>query len=195
MPDANEEKALARELFRRLQIEPEDLVVADRPDIRFRWQGRQIGLEITKADPEEYRRIVQFRGHEGTLDVGNLHDEHGRRRTNDELRNAVTRIGAAWTDVDIVWGRWVRTIRRALETKLEKLAKPSFECFDENWLLIAGVTGPANNEVDYCGASEALARELSSIPRSEPSFHAVYIHFESYLYQFRDGLLQLNHQP
>ena len=196
MPDPREEEALSQALFRRLQIEPTEVVAGDRPDVRFRWDGKQIGMEVTMADPEEYRRIDRLsRDHPGMLDVSNLHDEHGRRRSTPEITDEVVRFSPVWTDVDVVWGRWARKVRQSYETKLVKLAHPDFERFDEDWLLISGLLGPGENEVEYHGATQALARELDGIGPRTVDFHAVYIHFESYLFRLRDGALQVNFKP
>ncbi len=193
MPNAHEERALAQNLFRRLHLEPEDLVLRDRPDASFRWDGRSIGLEITRADAEEYRRVEQIPNETNCLFPINLHDERPARRSTSELQAEVLNPGGAWQDVDLLIDRWARAVQRAYTTKLEKLSRPGFQHFDEDWLLIAGFTGPGDTEIDLSLANDALARELSSVAQTPPVFHKVYVHFERYLYEFDGRSLRFNY--
>jgi|GEM_PF-2916790 len=193
MPNPHEEEALARKLFRRLQIVPEDLVIRDRPDVCFHWADKKIGLEITQADAEEYRRVEQLPNEASCIFPGNLHDERPSRRSTSELQAEVLNPHGPWQNVGEVIDRWSRAISRAYTTKLEKLARPGLAHFDENWLLIAGITGPGDNEIDLRLAHDALARELGSVAQAPPIFDKVYIHFDCYLYEFESRSLRFNY--
>ena len=195
MPNPQEEKAAALALFGRLNITPEHLVIADRPDVRFRHDHKQIGLEITMADPEEYRRVHALRHELGVTFPSGLHDEHGRRRTTTELREDISNPNVQWQPVDQALARWARCIRRAYENKLAKLRRPGFERFDEDWLLIAGTTGPDNSTPNLEFAPRFLALELSHAATDEPQFHKVYIHFDAFLFRYQEGQLSFNFQP
>jgi len=191
MPDPVQERFFAERLLSLLNLGPANLVVSDKPDIRFELGGKRIGLEITRVDSQEFRRgeIMHMERMANTaVSTTGLHDDHGRRRTSDELLETMGSYDT-WENVGTAMERWARSCAGALVTKTRVLNRPDFERHDEDWLLIVGIDGPADDVVSVPLALESLANAICTVVPC-PDFNSAhtaffmrtYFHFESHLY-------------
>ena len=194
-PKQKDELSFARRLFERIGIKPTDVESADRPDIRFTWEGKRIGLEVTLGDSEEYLRIqaMKLSGElKGVTHPVGLHDERPERRSKDEVvEEALT---PKWDDAEALGERWAKKLRSAYETKLGKLKQPGFQHFDENWLLVPGFEGPANDVVDRRERPRQLANELAQVQLAGAGFDRVYFHSGDYLFTYQGGELSVSNR-
>jgi len=190
-----DELRYAQRLFDRLAIEPTDVEPADRPDIRFSFEGKRIGLEVTLGDSEEYLRVqsMKMSGEiTGVTHPVGLHDDRKERRSKQEVQTEA--LTPKWEDASILDKRWAEKVKGAYETKLGKLNHPDFARFNEDWLLITGFEGPANDVVSLRESPKHLAAELSSVHPVDNGFDRVYIHFDDYLFSYINGELAVSNR-
>lgn len=181
MPDPIFEADGARALLEALGIHPEDIEHGDRPDVRFRWQGVTVGLEVCEATPEEYhrgRKAVRDSGWEQCTATGNwLHRQE--RRSTEDLKNEGT-ASPVWVDVADVHLSWQQGFQALIHAKHRAFAHPEFRKFDQNWLLVTDCrTSPISHEPDI----EVMTDFFQSAVRSfRPD-----LFFDLTFVNFRDG--------
>ena len=166
------------------------LEFGDKPDIRFRLDEKQIGLEHTRIDPQEYRRgakLADAQFPERCFSTTGLHYERELRRDNDDLVETMFNFGE-WEEVGIAMERWAKSCASALMTKTKKMNHPEFDRFDENWLLVTGEIGPDNDQVSWNIAPRYLFEAIkqagfcADAASGEAQFHRVYFSFDPHLF-------------
>ncbi len=138
MPNQNEERYYAELLLSVMELIPDSLQVKDKPDIRLAIGGRRIGIEITEAAPEEYRRAkktIRAKGWKGVLSTGNFQHRIERRTTAELEREGLDHDGP-WSESSKVFDAWSLRIEERLKDKERAFLDRNFERFSENWLLI-----------------------------------------------------------
>lgn len=138
MPNQNEERYYAELLLSTMELIPDSLQVKDKPDIRLEIGSRRIGIEVTDATPEEYRRaekVIRSKGWKDVLSTGNF-QHRLKRRTTAELEREGVDLDGQWADSSNVFDAWSLRIEERLKDKERAFLDQNFERFSENWLLI-----------------------------------------------------------
>jgi hypothetical protein len=179
------------ELFRRLRLKPHAFEIGERPDFTFVQNGKQIGLEVTCAVYQELARAVKMqieeRSGEGMV-ISSLKDG-ARRRSNREIAADAFSLSdePASQSCDDEMREWAEKIALALEAKRERLNRPGFRLFHENWLLIYDHPGLGNDGLTYREAPEAVSRLFAARSAHRSEFEAVFIVSGRYLFRGRAG--------
>jgi hypothetical protein len=195
MPSKSDERWQAEQLFRRLQISPAGLTERESPDFTFDLDGKTIGLEVREGMDQEYRRGHLLKHREfpnSAVNVTHLKDRT-QRRSNDELRSEMLAVGNEWLDYDTAMTEWRQKIDRAILNKRDKLNKPGYMKFAENWLLIYD-----KPELPHDAATRDTALQLL-FSKADPctfDFNAIYILSDNFLFRCIEGRLSLvdNHE-
>ena len=138
MPNPNEERQYAKLLLSALELQAVSVEVADKPDIRMVINGSRIGLEVTDATPEEYRRGKHALKASGNREcISTEHWQHRvERRATNKLVDEGGNIDGPWVNSHDSFNNWASRIEERIQEKIRAFAHPDFQRFDENWLLI-----------------------------------------------------------
>ncbi len=138
MPDPCKERQYAKLLLSTLSLSPDTLEVADKPDIRMEINGSRIGLEVTEATPEEYRRAKKALRDSGWRECIFTESWQHRteRRATDELMSEGIDLHGPWVDSLDSFQNWASRIEERLRDKQRAFSHTDFQRFDENWLLV-----------------------------------------------------------
>lgn len=156
---------------------PVSLKHRDRPDFLLKCHETQIGIELTEAISEQYAAFSALAEREfpnSFLEPG--HFRWGKTRpTIEEMRELLRQkqLSSPPWEGDRAEREWALHFQNVIETKLLKLAKPGFEAFQENWLVIYD-----NLPLPHIHLEKAIGFLLPEIGRawaSTPSFSAIYI--------------------
>lgn len=156
---------------------PLSLERRDRPDLLLRQPDKLIGVEITEAITEEYAAFCALAEREFPNVMYALsHFRPGTKRKTVEDMRAILR-GEISTNEGWIGESpeefWAQKIADSVLRKAEKLSKPGFALFDENWLSIYD-----NLPLPHIDLSDGIAvlRSLLTAHWSEnPSFQRVFV--------------------
>lgn len=148
----------------------------DKPDFLLTMGGKNIGIEHTDARSENETRKDALRRSEGI--GGSIHfaipvEPDEPKRTTEELREEIKANPhkGGWGDQDSTDQKWSRVMLNIIDKKEQKLLKPEFSRYDEDWLLIrdawTDIPDP-ENATKYL-LSKIQAREAKLI------FHRIFI--------------------
>lgn len=166
---------------------PLKVVPRDRPDVLVTLASATRGIEITEAVPTDWAKIGALYEHR---DYENL--MHTPRFVPGEAPRPATELnriacgddpGPAWAG-DSPEREWASAMHYFVRQKVEKLSKPGFGRYDQDWLLIYdNWPVPAINEALAASyLSEQLASSSPTIP-----FHAVFVECYRHFWHFQDG--------
>jgi hypothetical protein len=113
----------------------------DKPDFLLTMRSKKIGIEHTDARPVNETRKDVLRRSEG---IGSsVHfvipvEPDEPKRPAEELRKEIEKNAhkGGWGDQDRTGQEWSRVMLNVIDKKEEKLQKPEFSRYDEDWLLI-----------------------------------------------------------
>jgi len=111
----------------------------DKPDFLLTMGGKKIGIEHTDARPENETRKDVLReeiGRPGHF-VNPVEPDEPRRpaeELREEIKANAPKVG--WPGEDSTDQDWSRVMLHFIDKKEEKLQKPEFSRYDEDWLLI-----------------------------------------------------------
>jgi hypothetical protein len=155
MPNPNEERQYAKLLLSALELQAFSLEVADKPDVRMVINGCRIGLEVTDATPEEYRRAknaLKAPDKGGCIFTEHLQHRPERRVTDKLIAEGVS-LDGPWVNSLDSFNNWTSRIEERIRDKQRAFAHPDFQRFDQNWLLIADLRhSKITNEPDLIEA-------------------------------------------
>jgi hypothetical protein len=98
-------------------------------------------------------------------------------------------------DFNDVFQSWIDTIEEVLKSKREKLNKPEFQKFDQNWLLIFDTPGLSNSSWDI-EAARHLVGSLFQKPASvELDFDTVFILSGKCLFRHQSEIVDFHFDP
>ncbi len=198
MPNQQQEQAFAQDLFRRLGINPENIVSRERPDLVFTLNGTMVGMEITESTPSEYHWGHKI-AHDHDINLAKpiffstsrLRD-HGRQRTRDEVFHDMFNNPIC---VDMVEQRrdWCEDVRTQWARKRAKLNEAEYERFEENWLLIWDNKGLGD---DYSTLANIQDQVLGTQFFGEEGneFDHVYVLSGNYTFDFIPGRVAFFHE-
>lgn len=156
---------------------PVTLKHRDRPDFLLQHHQTKIGIELTEAISEQYAAYSALAEREfpdSFLEPG--HFRWGKpKRTIEEMRELLRQeqlTSPPWVG-DHAEREWALYFQSVVETKRLKLAKPGFETFCENWLVI--YDNLPMPHIHWEKAIGFLLPELGTMWASTPSFDAIYI--------------------
>jgi hypothetical protein len=151
--------------------------------------GANVGIEITEAIPENWAKISalhEVHEYDNVMFISRCKPGESRRPTAE-----LDKI-ARGEDMGVGWGgdsperEWADVMLHFARQKAAKLAKPGFQRFDRDWLLIYDNWPlPAVNEeraAEYLRAK--LAVEIPPLP-----FHAIFVEGNKHFWHFEDGLV------
>lgn len=149
----------------------------DRPDFLLTMGGKEIGIEHTDARSENETNKDVLRRLEG---IGQpVHfvtpvDPDDPKRTAKELRIEIKKNDPkeGWGDQDHTDQEWSRVMLGVIEKKEEKLLKPEFSRYDEDWLLIRDAWPFVS--VDTANATRYLFSKIKS-RKAKLNFHRIFI--------------------
>lgn len=111
----------------------------DRPDFHIQQGSISTGVEITEVVPVNDAAIEAYRGNNEVNGLFFLkrHRPGEEQLTGAALRSAATsdEPGDGW-EGDSVEREWAHAMRDFISVKIEKAAKPGFQLFSENWLVM-----------------------------------------------------------
>lgn len=168
---------------------PLTLTHSDKPDFLLAMSGSEVGIEHTEAVPENVARANFLREKGLGPDVYfTPHAMPGEpRRTADELRRDIEadRPGAGWCG-DSPEREWAAAIAHYVKEKIPKATADGFVRCPANWLIVYDNWPlPA---IDYHKAATYLAPLLAEMGAFSV-FDAIFVHDDSHMYEFRDGLV------
>lgn len=166
---------------------PLKIAKRERPDFLLTLPSRRVGVEITEAVPPDWARADARRE---KLNLENLVFLHRfrpgePRRSRGEI-DAIARgasRGEGWAG-DAPEREWADAMLHFAHDKAATFAKPGYEQFENNWLLIYDNWPlPA---VDYPKAASYLAQQIVSL-RTPLSFDRIFVVCEHSIWQFGDS--------
>jgi hypothetical protein len=164
---------------------PVSLEHRDRPDFLVTAGSWRIGVEITEAVSQEYAAYCAIAEREFPNAI--LQPSYFRwgapKMTLEEMRQALRQtqiLSEPWVG-DRPEQEWALFMQSVLTAKLEKLAKPQFSKFDENWLAIYDNLPLPN--VDLGKAINHLRPLLEDCWGKSASFSSVFIEHGSIIVQ------------
>lgn len=174
---------------------PSDITESERPDFVITLAGQRIGIEVTVSMYQEYARALKLH-YECCPNVcivtTNLQDLD-TRRSNDELLSDMLNLNSNWKDSEQDMHHWRDKIASTLERKRAKLAKPGFQLFDQNWLLIHDEPGLANDTFTHDRACRHV-EALFSVPYAGTrDFDTVFLFSDRYLFRWHQQQITLNY--
>jgi hypothetical protein len=119
---------------------PASVVHRDKPDFLLRFAGHDIGLEFTEAVAKEEAEIdaLAYRMNKSVVLFTDQFKKDMPRRTAAQRRQIIEsppRGGPGWGD-DRGVPQWVEWMVSFIQKKTRDLAKPDFDRYAENWLLV-----------------------------------------------------------
>jgi hypothetical protein len=172
---------------------PSGVTESERPDFFVTIDGHRIGIETTESVYQEYVRGSKLQS-KPYRDMTHLQDRD-RRRPNDELLFDMLNLNSEWKDSEQVMRDWRDKVASTLERKRAKLAKPGFQLFDQNWLLICDMPGLADDMFTYDRACCHAAAIFEAPFAGSPDFDTVFVLSGRYLFRWDQQKLTLNYAP
>lgn len=175
-------------------LETTSITKSERPDFIITRTGKKIGVEHTRAVYQEIVRAGKL--HFSTcphlaIDVTDLKDRQGQRRSNEELLASMTNQSGSWSKEDEARLDWKNKIAACLRSKRKKLNQSGYQMFDENWLLIHEFPPlPASVKTENW-AGQYLRAIFSETPGVSKDFDSVFIHSGQYLFRWHKQELNL----
>jgi hypothetical protein len=160
---------------------PLSVVIArEKPDILLQIGTLRIGVEITRVIDKQFAAYCVYRERKrprGIIDPG--HFRPGKPPlTRDELRrlpqDRLTSEG--WGD-DGAEHDWASLVQKAVNTKLDKLARTDFEKFDQNWLTI--YFDMPLRSVDLTRAITFLQAGMNGCWSRKPGFDVLFVEHQN----------------
>jgi hypothetical protein len=149
----------------------------DRPDFFLRDGKTQIGCEVTEAVSEQYAAYSALAEREfPEVFLEPSHFRWGQEaRSVEEMRTLLrqTKLTAPPWVGDRPEREWASYIGSIIDSKTEKLRKPAFGKFEENWLAVYDNLPLSHIELDK--AIGFLYPKLESYWSSVPAFGSVFI--------------------
>jgi hypothetical protein len=96
-----------------------------------------------------------------------------------------------WKSADEVMMEWKQQIGEALNSKRQKLNKPGYQIFDENWLLIHNYRPLPNDDFTRQKAGQHLKELFSEASTRLRDFDIVFVHSGDFLFRQQMGELYL----
>jgi hypothetical protein len=166
--------------------------LSERPDVLLQSKSKRIGLEITFAATEEYRRAqaLHRRGRfsQRVITTTNL-VVTDRRRASQELVAEMLDPQSPPMEHERGMALWAEKLRAAIMVKREKLNQPDFQRFDENWLLIEDEPGLPSDQWAFDSAWDLLLDLFGSLAPLSVEFDRIFIHSDQSLFICRDRRL------
>ncbi|MBW8041980.1 MAG: hypothetical protein FVQ85_18550 [Planctomycetes bacterium] len=149
----------------------------DKPDFLLTMGGKKIGIEHTDARPENETRKDALRSSDGIGPRGhfvNPVEPDEPKRNTKELRKEIVKNDpkVGWPDQDHTDQEWSRVMLNVIDKKEEKLQKPEFSRYDEDWLLIRDAWPFVS--VDPKNATGHLLSKIQS-RKAKLNFHRIFI--------------------
>jgi hypothetical protein len=189
MPNPDFERIHAENLLAALNLTPESLIVADKPDIRLNINGSQIGLEVTEATPEEFLRATKKfaeMNYQRCLSTTNYQQRDERRNTIDLLAEGLRPEGV-WVDSTDLMARWGSRILERMRDKLRAFGDSGFERFESNWLLIVDPLNELPNyEIEWNGF-------ILTLLNLQKSFHPINFFDKTWIHISNKILIEWDH--
>ena len=179
---------------------PVEVIHRDRPDFLVRMPNREIGIEHVEAVSQNEAMIASLReegyGPECHFIRRSVPGEPVLTREQAIQEIEADKPGPAWCG-DSPEREWAEAMAYFVKQKLERMRKPGFKTFDENWLLVYD-----NWRVPAPDASESLAAFLARTDASSlrTAVDRLYVVDDQTLWELsRDGAAyratQRGHQP
>ena len=175
---------------------PNAILESERPDFIVTFGRESIGIETTRTVHQECVRALKLQASTHPCQWVNLTNLVGgqSRRTNCQLERS---FGAAallqpWKTVEESMQDWKLKVSVALNSKRQKLGRPSYQIFGENWLLIHDFPPLP---VDW-HTRELVFQHLTDIfaqqPKSTRDFEKIFIHSGDWLFRSCQGNVEFN---
>jgi hypothetical protein len=174
---------------------PSDISENERPDFVVTISGQRIGIETTASVYQEHVRASKLHLElcpNQCIVTTHLQDRD-QRRSNDMLLTDMLNLNSEWKDAEQEMRDWHDKIASTLKSKRANLAKPGFQLFDQNWLLIHDEPGLANDTFTYDRACHHTAALFSAPFAGARDFDAVFLLSDRYLFRWHQKNLTLNY--
>lgn len=193
MPDPHRERQFAEILFGRLGIEPLNVLSGERPDLRFEFGSKRVGMEITECTPEEYYRgskIANGLGGPIVYSISHLGEPESRRKNPELFHDMFNRPD--YVDMNVARREWCDRLQRRIVGKREKL--PGFEQFDENWLLVWDNIGLSDDASTLLEIQPDMLATPFGAAAGETDFHHIYVLSGDYTFDIVPGKIAFLHE-
>lgn len=188
-----------KDLLKRIELlgydMPSEIIDNERPDFIATVAGQRIGIETTTSVYQEYVRgsKLHFEQRPNSCIVTTHLQDRDKRRSNEELLGDMLNLNSGWKNSQQVMHDWCGKIAFTLESKRNKLTKPGFQHFDQNWLLIYDEPGLANDTFTCDHACRCVAALFAAPFTGVRDFDTVFILSGRYLFRWHEQKLALNY--
>jgi hypothetical protein len=168
---------------------PTSVAHADKPDFILTFPDKAVGVEVTRSVAQEFVRAERLQAIHSPSSWINLTylNDGDRRRSDAEI--AASAFGMGWQPVEIGNRHWKAKITRSINTKRQKLNRPGYNLFPENWLLIRDLPGLP---LDWLRGVRAVDDLLEVLPIQVPrqrDFDTVFIQSGAWLFRWTEANL------
>ena len=193
------EKVFVKKLLTRLKSLDPGLIVEvvefdDRPDAVLNLNDSQIGLEVTRcASREQIRGEKMHRNDFPNLCVSPTEVPDGPdNRSRDEIARDMSDFSRPWKNSNELLNNWGNQVYNLIAGKRDKLNRPGFRLFPQNWLLLHDEPGIFDVPHIANPSLEVLKLVLKSNPALPHNFNTVFILSWDFLFRFQNGGLYMS---
>jgi hypothetical protein len=163
----------------------------DKPDFVLSTRSCTIGLETTSFTDEEVMRadhLHSTRFPDSCITTTGLRDG-AQRRSSGEIEEAMFNWSGPWESVADGADHVSRKILKSVRVKRRKFHSPSFDKFDQNWLLLTDYHNPFSDHI----TDAILAQHLSAASKTPGAigteFDRIYIFYGRRCFRICNGQL------